>query len=92
VLLCDSRDVFLQDDPFRFNHKGLNAAGATAAPENLNCLILVAEPIQINAYQINAGWIRTFFSDATLNAIGGQPVLCGGTILGDQASMEKVSD
>jgi hypothetical protein len=87
VLLCDSRDVILQDDPFRFNHGIPNLDGSTT--EGLHGLVLTEEPIRIRSCQVNSHWIKQYYDSKVLDAISTKPVLCAGTILGDQDSMRQ---
>ena len=77
VMLTDVRDVFFQDDPFRFR---------AAAP----LLFFVEngeECIQTNAY--NARWMRRLYGDRALRALGDRPIVCSGTTIGRYAAVVR---
>lgn len=77
VLLTDVRDVVFQDDPLR------DFAGGIEVFEETKLLPLKQQPS-------NAHWIAEMFGPAALDQIGGYPVLCAGTIMGDIDSLLKL--
>ncbi|HQZ64180.1 MAG TPA: hypothetical protein PLY87_03855 [Planctomycetaceae bacterium] len=75
ILLCDTRDVILQSDPFRAPFSGRLFCGQ--------------EPIALQACPVNSPWFRICYGDAGLKQIAGYPVLCSGVTGGAAEAIEE---
>ncbi|MGH2414401.1 MAG: hypothetical protein ACRDEA_12090 [Microcystaceae cyanobacterium] len=75
VLLTDSRDVFIQKDPFGLIHENLVSG---------------LEPITIgDCPNYNSRWIRGIYGDDVLNNMSDQQIVCSGVTLGSVKEVEK---
>jgi hypothetical protein len=74
VLLTDSRDVFLQTDPF-----GLVGEK----------LVSGIEPAAIRECNYNSSWIRDVYGDEVLSSMLDKQMVCAGVTLGSVAEVEK---
>lgn len=75
VLLTDVRDVVFQSDPF-------------AAPRQAEVL-LAPEDGLIRESPLNMRWIAGVYGPAAAEEIGGNPILCAGTVLGSVAGVRR---
>jgi len=76
VMVCDGRDVLLQDNPF------------AELPDGLN-VFCEAETMTIRACPYNSVWAARMYGDAWLNQIGDNPITCCGVTIGDHDSMVR---
>ena len=72
ILLCDSRDVFFQDDPFRYLQTDL---------------VTGLEDSQVKDCEYTGKWVGDHYGDEGLTRIGGQQVVCSGVTLGRQVAI-----
>lgn len=72
VLLCDSRDVVFQANPFE------------DLDDRLHC---GEESILIGNCPINSKWMHSVYSEAVFNEIARHPVLCSGVTLGSKKTV-----
>ncbi len=68
ILLCDSRDIYFQSNPFKFNYKG-----------EINFFL---EDQLIKDCPYNSNWILRTYGKNELNKISNNIILCSGTVLG----------
>ena len=68
ILLCDSRDIYFQNDPFKFNYDG---------PINF-----FLEDHQIKDCPYNSNWIIKTYGKLEYDNISNKTILCSGTVLG----------
>lgn len=69
ILLCDSRDIYFQDNPFNFNFN---------SPINF-----FLEDYQIKNCPYNSNWIIKTFGQIEFSKISNETILCSGTVLGN---------
>lgn len=79
IMVSDSRDVFIQSDPFE---------RVAADPLCQSHLFLASEPVQIGSCPTNSGWISKFFGPAVLQRLGERKVVCCGTLIGSKKLMQ----
>jgi hypothetical protein len=72
ILLCDSRDVYFQDDPFRYLQTDL---------------VTGLEDIQVKDCEWTRECVGDRYGDEGLTRIGEQQVLCAGVTLGRRAAI-----
>ena len=70
VLICDSRDIYFQSDPFDFNYKGL-----------INYFL---EDKKIKDCPHNSNWIIKTYGQKVFNRLSDNIINCSGTTLGTQ--------
>ncbi len=69
ILLCDSRDIYFQDNPFNFNY---------SSPINF-----FLEDFKIKDCPYNSKWILNIYGKKEFNAISSNIILCSGTVIGN---------
>jgi hypothetical protein len=74
VLLTDSRDVFIQKDPFSLVHEKLVSG---------------VETTTIGTCSYNSSWIKEIYGDDVLNELSDKPIVCAGVTLGPTGEVEK---
>lgn len=74
VLLTDSRDVLLQEDPFSLVHENLVSG---------------IEPATISDCNYNSTWIREVYGNDVLNSMLDKQMVCAGVTLGSIKEVEK---
>ena len=75
ILCCDSRDIYFQSDPFKFNYK---------KPINF---FLEDEKIKNCSY--NSNWIIKTYGKSAFYEVGENIILCSGTVLGSAKKMKE---
>ena len=75
VLLCDSRDIYFQGNPFEFNYKG---------PINF-----FLEDYQIKDCPYNSNWLIKTYGKAAFDDISDKTILCSGTVLGSSKEIKE---
>jgi len=75
ILFCDSRDVYFQSNPFDYPYKG-----------SINFFL---EDKKIKDCRFNSEWIVKTYGKKILEELSEKIISCGGTILGNQNSIEK---
>ena len=68
ILLCDSRDIYFQADPFKYEYKG-----------NINFFL---ESKIIKNCQFNSNWIVKTYGEKIFDEISKNTIVCSGTTLG----------
>lgn len=69
ILLCDSRDIYFQENPFKFNYEA-----------EINFFL---EDYQLKKCPYNSNWIIKTYGKSEFKKISDKTILCSGTILGD---------
>jgi hypothetical protein len=80
VMLTDVRDVFFQDDPFRYD-----------SPASLE-VFQEHDGATIKSEPFNRRWIETLFGPAELDRIGNNPIICSGVTMGTVTGMRRYLD
>lgn len=75
ILFCDSRDIYFQANPFSYEYKG-----------SINFFL---EDKKIADCPINSEWMIGTYGRDVYEKLSNKIISCGGTILGDQKSIEK---
>lgn len=75
ILICDSRDLYFQGDPFKFHYKGL-----------INFFL---EDFQIKDCPYNSHWIIKTYGKKQLDEISEKTILCSGTVLGKEQKIKE---
>lgn len=75
VLLCDSRDIYFQKNPFDFNYKG-----------RINFFL---EDYKIKDCPYNSNWIKKTYGIEEFNKINEKTILCSGTVLGNNNEIKN---
>ncbi len=75
ILLCDSRDIYFQGNPFEFNYKG---------PINF-----FLEDYQIKNCSYNSNWIIKTYGKIAFEQICNKTILCSGTVLGKNEKIKE---
>ena len=75
ILLCDSRDIYFQADPFRFKYKG---------PINF-----FLEDYQIKNCSYNSNWLLKTYGKTIFNDMRDEIILCSGTVLGTHKRIKE---
>jgi|TARA_B110001452_G_scaffold225244_1_gene199162 hypothetical protein len=75
ILLCDSRDIYFQNDPFKFNYDG---------PINF-----FLEDHQIKDCPYNSNWIIKTYGKLEYDNISNKTILCSGTVLGKNEKVKE---
>jgi len=74
VLLCDSRDIYFQGNPFEYNYKG---------PINF-----FLEDYRIKDCPYNSNWLLKTYGKIVVEDIGDKTILCSGTVLGTSSQIK----
>ncbi len=69
ILLCDSRDIYFQENPFNYNYEG-----------EINFFL---EDYLIGNCPFNSNWISKVYGSSELKKISNKTILCSGTVLGN---------
>ena len=69
ILLCDSRDIYFQGNPFEFNYNG-----------SINFFL---EDFKIKNCPYNSNWIIKTYGKKEFDQISDKTILCSGTVLGE---------
>tara|TARA_B110000967_G_C18865305_1_gene552372 strand:+ start:1289 stop:2092 length:804 start_codon:yes stop_codon:yes gene_type:complete len=75
VLLCDSRDIYFQGNPFEFDYKG---------PINF-----FLEDYQIKDCPYNSNWLIKTYGKIAFDSISDKTILCSGTVLGSSSKIRE---
>ena len=75
ILLCDSTDIYFQNDPFKFNYDG---------PINF-----FLEDHQIKNCPYNSNWIIKTYGKKEFDLISNKIILCSGTVLGNYLKIKE---
>ena len=75
VLLCDSRDIYFQANPFDFNYKG-----------QINFFL---EGQLIKNCPHNSNWILKTYGSSEYEKISNKIILCSGTVLGEKLKIQE---
>ena len=78
ILLCDSRDIYFQENPFKFNYNG---------PINF-----FLEDYKIKDCPYNSNWIIKSYGKTEYNLICNKTILCSGTVLGEHKKIIEYLD
>ena len=70
ILLCDSRDIYFQSNPFEFNYKG-----------SINFFL---EDKKIKDCPYNSNWMLKTYGNDIYKDISDKIILCSGTVLGNK--------
>ena len=76
ILLCDSRDLYFQGDPFKFHYKGV-----------INFFL---EDYFIKDCPYNSHWIIKTYGEKELDEISKKTILCSGTVLGKEKKLRNI--
>jgi len=76
VLLTDSRDVLIQQNPFTFTDGGLISG-------------LEAKTMLIKSCAINSAWIKSIYGEEGLNKIGDRHIICSGVTMGSTQAIKN---
>ena len=68
ILLCDARDIYFQENPFKYNYAG-----------SINFFL---EDHEINKCPYNSNWIIKTYGKTEFEKISKKTILCSGTVLG----------
>ena len=68
ILLCDARDIYFQENPFKYNFEGL-----------INFFL---EDYKIGKCPYNSNWIIKTYGKLEFEKISDKTILCSGTVLG----------
>ena len=69
ILLCDSRDIYFQSNPFEFNYNG-----------QINFFL---EDQKIKNCPYNSNWLKKTYGKVEYEKISNKTILCSGTVLGE---------
>ena len=75
ILLCDSRDIYFQGNPFEFNYNG-----------SINFFL---EDHQIKNCPYNSNWIIKTYGKKEFDLISNKIILCSGTVLGNYLKIKE---
>jgi len=75
ILICDSRDIYFQSNPFDFNYKG-----------EINFFL---EGEKIKNCQFNTNWFLKAYGKQEFNKIGENIICCSGTTIGTHNGMKE---
>lgn len=75
ILLCDSRDIYFQSNPFEYNYKG-----------QINFFL---EDLSIKECSYNSNWILKTYGKNELKKISNKTILCSGTVLGQNKKIKE---
>jgi hypothetical protein len=80
IMLTDVRDVIFQRDPFEFSLEA-----------TLHC-VLEERSQTLSSCPHNSAWIRSFYGEGGLAAIGHNPISCNGTVFGTHTGISAYLD
>jgi len=75
ILLCDARDIYFQDNPFKFSYDGF-----------INFFL---EDYQINKCPYNSNWIIKTYGKIEYEKISSKTILCSGTVIGELGQIKE---
>lgn len=75
ILVCDSRDIYFQSDPFLFEYKG-----------DINFFL---EGKKIKECPFNTNWIKKTYGQKIYESLSDKIINCSGTTIGTYNSMKK---
>ena len=75
ILVCDSRDIYFQFNPFNYNYKG-----------SINFFL---ESKKIKDCPFNSNWLLNTYGKETLQKLEDKTISCSGTTLGNYESMKS---
>ena len=75
ILLCDSRDIYFQSNPFEFNYKG-----------KINFFL---EDQMIKNCPYNTNWILKTYGKKEFDKISNEIILCSGTVVGENEKIKE---
>ena len=75
ILLCDSRDIYFQNDPFKYNYSG-----------SINFFL---EDFKIKDCPYNSNWLIKTYGKNEFEKIADKTILCSGTVLGSQKKIKE---
>ena len=75
ILLCDSRDIYFQGNPFEFKYKG-----------KINFFL---EDYKIRDCPFNSNWIIKSYGKEEFETIAEKTILCSGTVLGEDKKIRE---
>lgn len=78
ILICDSRDIYFQSDPFDFNYEG-----------EINFFL---EGKKIKNCEYNSNWFLKAYGQEKFNKIRENIICCSGTTIGTHKGMRKYLD
>ena len=78
ILLCDSRDIYFQANPFEYNYRG-----------QINFFL---EDKQIKDCPHNSNWILKTYGKKEYKKISDSIILCSGTVLGTNSKIQEYLD
>ena len=78
ILLCDSRDIYFQANPFNYNYDG-----------KINFFL---EDYKIKDCPHNSNWIIKTYGNDEYNSISEKTILCSGTVLGNSKNIKEYLD
>jgi len=75
VLLCDSRDIYFQGNPFEYDYK-----------ESINFFL---EDYRIKDCPYNSNWLIKTYGKIAFEGISDKTILCSGTVLGTSSKIKE---
>ena len=75
ILLCDSRDIYFQDNPFNYSFNS-----------EINFFL---EDQKIKNCQFNKNWIIKTYGKDEFNKVADKTILCSGTVLGNHKKIKE---
>jgi len=75
ILLCDSRDIYFQDNPFNFNFS-----------KSINFFL---EDYLIKNCPFNSNWILKTYGKKKYEQVSNKTILCSGTVLGNYENIKE---
>ena len=78
IFLCDSRDIYFQENPFNFQYK-----------EKINFFL---EDYQIKDCPYNSNWIIKLYGQKEFEKISDKIILCSGTVMGEDDKIIEYLD
>jgi hypothetical protein len=85
VFLCDTKDTFFQQHPFRAYEEMFKTGGK-------DLFFFQEYIITIGTQAMNRGWILDCWGEAELKKIESSPVLCSGTTMGTKKGVQRYLD
>ncbi len=78
VLLCDSRDIYFQSNPFKYSYEG-----------SINFFL---EDYKIKNCPYNSNWLIKTYGKNEFEKISNKTILCSGTVLGSYKKIKEYLD
>ncbi|MDC0524555.1 hypothetical protein OAN82_00220 [Pelagibacteraceae bacterium] len=75
ILLCDARDIYFQQDPFKYDYRG-----------SINFFL---EDYKIKRCPYNSNWIIKTYGKSEFDKILNKTILCSGTVLGKYEKIQE---